>query len=181
MAFQLQLGELEKAREIAERALKTIDPKEDSERRNAWVASLNMENAYGSDDTLEAVFQRAVQYNDAQDIHERMASIYIQSGKFEVCATSLRSVVLCTKTDVHSRKQMASSRSWSKSSTRLPESGSTMPISFLPITTVLQPANSSSVPSSHFQETSIATSSYVSRVWSLERGNPSAEERCLRT
>ena len=85
MAFQLQLGELERARDIAERALKTIDPKEDSERRNAWVASLNMENAYGNDDTLETVFQRAVQYNDAQDIHERMASIYIQSGKFEVC------------------------------------------------------------------------------------------------
>ena len=181
MAFQLQLGELEKAREIAERALKTIDPKEDSERRNAWVASLNLENAYGSGDTLEAVFQRAVQYNDAQDIHERMASIYIQSGKFEVCATPLRSVVLCTKTDAHSRKQMAFLRSWSKSSTRLPESGSTMLISFSLITTVLQPANSSSVPSSHFQETSIATSSYVSRVWSSERGNPSAEERYLRT
>ncbi|KAI5788698.1 hypothetical protein FPQ18DRAFT_245482, partial [Pyronema domesticum] len=81
MAFQLQLGEVEKAREIAERAIKTILQKEDSERRNVWVALLNMENAYGDDETLEATFKRAVQYNDSQDMHERMASIYIQSGK----------------------------------------------------------------------------------------------------
>lgn len=82
-AFQLQLGELEKAREIAERALKTIVQKEDSERRNVWVALLNMENAYGDEESLETTFKRAVQYNDAQDLHERMASIYIQSGKTE--------------------------------------------------------------------------------------------------
>jgi rRNA biogenesis protein RRP5 len=84
MAFQLQLGEVEKAREIAERAIKTILQKEDSERRNVWVALLNMENAYGNEETLEDTFKRAVQYNDAQDIHERMTSIFIQSGKSEV-------------------------------------------------------------------------------------------------
>ncbi|KAA8912855.1 hypothetical protein FN846DRAFT_931829 [Sphaerosporella brunnea] len=83
MAFQLQLGEVEKAREIAERAIKTILQKEDAERRNVWVALLNMENAYGDDETLDATLKRAVQYNDAQDIHERMTSIFIQSGKTE--------------------------------------------------------------------------------------------------
>ena len=87
MAFQLQLGEPEKAREIAERALKTILQKEEFEKRNVWVALLNMENAYGDDKTLEATFRRAVQYNDAQDMHERMASIYIQSGKTEATTT----------------------------------------------------------------------------------------------
>jgi rRNA biogenesis protein RRP5 len=81
MAFQLQLSEIDKAREIAERALKTIGQKEDTEKRNVWVALLNMENAYGDDETLEETFKRAVQFNDAQDMHERMASIYIQSNK----------------------------------------------------------------------------------------------------
>ncbi|KAL4871045.1 hypothetical protein BDV12DRAFT_164650 [Aspergillus spectabilis] len=83
MAFQLELGEVEKAREIAERALRTITIGQDTEKLNIWVAMLNLENTYGDDDTLEEVFKRACQYNDTQDIYERLTSIYIQSGKNE--------------------------------------------------------------------------------------------------
>ncbi|KAK0129913.1 rRNA biogenesis protein rrp5 [Cadophora gregata f. sp. sojae] len=81
MAFQMQLSELSKAREIAERAIKTINIREETEKMNVWIALLNLENAYGSDETVEEVFKRACQYNDAQEIHERLTSIYIQSGK----------------------------------------------------------------------------------------------------
>lgn len=81
MAFQLQLSEVGKAREIAERALKTINIREEVEKLNVWVALLNLENTYGSDESLEKVFLRACQYNDSQEIHERLSSIYIQSGK----------------------------------------------------------------------------------------------------
>lgn len=84
LAFQLQLSEVDKAREIAERALKTIAIREEKEKLNVWIAMLNMENAYGSNESLEKTFKRACQYNDAQDVHERLASIYIQSGKTEV-------------------------------------------------------------------------------------------------
>ncbi|KAJ5654288.1 hypothetical protein N7490_001291 [Penicillium lividum] len=83
MAFQLELGEVEKARTIAERALRTITMGQDSEKLNIWVALLNMENTYGDDDSLEEVFKRACQFNDPQEIYERMISIYIQSGKNE--------------------------------------------------------------------------------------------------
>ncbi|KAF9892539.1 rRNA biogenesis protein rrp5 [Aspergillus nanangensis] len=83
MAFQLQLGEIERTREIAERALRTITIGQDSEKLNIWVALLNLENTYGDDDTLEEVFKRACQYNDTQEVYERMISIYIQSGKNE--------------------------------------------------------------------------------------------------
>ena len=96
MAFQLQLGEPEKAREIAERAIKTILQKEDSEKRNVWIALLNMENAYGDEETLEVAFKRAVQYNDAQDMHERMVSIYVMSGKNEVTTTTTTPLSLPT-------------------------------------------------------------------------------------
>ena len=89
MAFQLQLSELAKAREIAERALQSIDMREETEKMNVWIGLLNLENTYGSDDTVEEVFKRACQYNDAQEIHERLASIYIQSGKTDVSYTSL--------------------------------------------------------------------------------------------
>ncbi|KAI5295541.1 rRNA biogenesis protein rrp5 [Ascosphaera acerosa] len=83
MAFQLDLGEIDKARQIAERALKTITLGLDAEKLNIWVALLNLENTFGNDDTLEEVFKRACQYNDAQEIHERMISIYIQSDKYQ--------------------------------------------------------------------------------------------------
>lgn len=84
MAFQLQLGEVSKAREIAERAIRTINIREEAEKLNVWVALLNLENTYGGNDSLEEVFKRACQYNDSGEIHERLISIYIQSDKHEV-------------------------------------------------------------------------------------------------
>lgn len=84
MAFHLDLGEVEKAREIAERALRSISIGQDAEKLNVWVAMLNLENTFGTDDSLDEAFKRACQFNDAQEIHERMASIFIQSGKLEV-------------------------------------------------------------------------------------------------
>ncbi|RMZ42000.1 hypothetical protein AFCA_006920 [Aspergillus flavus] len=83
MAFQLELGEVEKARDIAERALRTITIGQDAEKLNIWVAMLNLENTYGNDDTIDEVFKRACQYNDTQEVYERLISIYIQSGKNE--------------------------------------------------------------------------------------------------
>lgn len=84
MAFQLQMSEVVKAREVAERAIRIIHIREEAEKLNVWVALLNLENTYGSDESLDEVFQRACQYNDSQEIHERLISIYIQSGKNQV-------------------------------------------------------------------------------------------------
>ncbi|EXM23643.1 hypothetical protein FOTG_09083 [Fusarium oxysporum f. sp. vasinfectum 25433] len=84
MAFQMQVSELSKAREVAERAIKSINIREETEKLNVWVAYLNLEVAYGTKQTVEEVFKRACQYNDAQEVHERLASIYIQSEKLKV-------------------------------------------------------------------------------------------------
>ena len=84
MAFQLQVSELAKARETAERAIKTINVREETERLNVWIAYLNLEVVYGTDETADEVFKRACQYNDQREVFERTASIYIQSGKHEV-------------------------------------------------------------------------------------------------
>ena len=84
MAFQTKLGELPKAREVAERALRTISIREETEKMNIWIALFNLENEYGSDDTTEDTFRRACQCNDPQELHERLTSIYIQSGKHVV-------------------------------------------------------------------------------------------------
>ncbi|KAL8703814.1 MAG: hypothetical protein Q9201_003009 [Fulgogasparrea decipioides] len=83
MAYQLQLSEVDKARELGERALRTIHIREQDEKLNVWVALLNLENTYGTEETLDQIFGRACQYCDSLDIHERMISIYIQSGNHE--------------------------------------------------------------------------------------------------
>ncbi|KAL2262687.1 hypothetical protein VTK26DRAFT_440 [Humicola hyalothermophila] len=81
MASQMQVNDLNSARQVAERAIKTINIKEETEKLNVWVAYLNLEVAYGTEETVEEVFKRACTYNDDQEVHERLASIYIQSGK----------------------------------------------------------------------------------------------------
>ncbi|KAF2398795.1 nucleic acid-binding protein [Trichodelitschia bisporula] len=86
MAFQLSLSEVDKARAIGDRALKTINMLDQDEKMNVWIALLNLENAYGSPETLEEVFTRACQYSDKNEMHSRLASIYIESGKNEEAA-----------------------------------------------------------------------------------------------
>lgn len=85
MAFQMQVSELAKAREVAERALKIINMREVDAKLNVWIAYLNLEVAYGTEETVEGVFKRACTYNDEQVVREKLASIYIRSGKHNVC------------------------------------------------------------------------------------------------
>lgn len=83
MAFQLQLGEIQKARDIAERALRTIHIRENDEKGNVWIARLNLEVEYGGEESVEEVFKRACQLQDPLEMHEKLASIYIDSSKHE--------------------------------------------------------------------------------------------------
>lgn len=87
MSFQLQLSEVEKAREVGRRALRTISFREEQEKLNVWVALLNLENAYGTEETLETVFKEAARSNDSKTIHLRLAAIFNQSDKAAVCAS----------------------------------------------------------------------------------------------
>jgi rRNA biogenesis protein RRP5 len=84
MVFQRELNEIEKARQIARRALATINPREEKEKLDVWTALLHMENDFASDDAIEATFKDACQHNDSREIHERMIKIYISSGKLDV-------------------------------------------------------------------------------------------------
>ncbi|XP_034352866.1 protein RRP5 homolog [Arvicanthis niloticus] len=83
MAFHLQATEIEKARAVAERALKTISFREEQEKLNVWVALLNLENMYGSQESLSKVFERAVQYNEPLKVFLHLADIYTKSEKFK--------------------------------------------------------------------------------------------------
>jgi rRNA biogenesis protein RRP5 len=84
MSFQLQLSEIEKAREIAKRALNTINFREEKEKLNVWIALMNLENVYGDDDSLEGVFKDAARHCEPKTVHLRLASILEESDKSEV-------------------------------------------------------------------------------------------------
>jgi len=84
MSFQLQLSEIDKAREIGRHAIRAINFREEQERLNVWIARLNLENSYGTDETLEATFRDAAKYHDAKHMHLRLAAILEQTDKHEV-------------------------------------------------------------------------------------------------
>ncbi|CAL5321795.1 unnamed protein product [Camellia sinensis] len=78
MAFMLSLADVEKARSIAERALKTINIREESEKLNVWVAYFNLENEYGypPEDAVSKIFGRALQYFDPKKVHLALLGMY---------------------------------------------------------------------------------------------------------
>ncbi|KAJ1668258.1 rRNA biogenesis protein rrp5 [Coemansia sp. RSA 1646] len=76
MAFYLGQSEVDQARDVAERALKTVSMNEVQEKMNIWVALLNLEHRFGSPETLEAALKRAVQYMNPKHIYLQMAKIY---------------------------------------------------------------------------------------------------------
>ncbi|KAF3441966.1 hypothetical protein FNV43_RR15882 [Rhamnella rubrinervis] len=78
MAFALSLADVEKARSIAERALQTINLREENEKLNIWVAYFNLENEYGNppEEAVTKVFERAVQYNDPKKVYLALLGMY---------------------------------------------------------------------------------------------------------
>ncbi|KAK4057764.1 rRNA biogenesis protein rrp5 [Microbotryomycetes sp. JL221] len=75
ISFYVGLSQLDKARDTARRALKSINFREEEEKLNVWTAMLNLEHAYGDEQTLEKTFKEATQMNDAKKIYQRMLEI----------------------------------------------------------------------------------------------------------
>lgn len=83
MAHHLQATQIEQARAVAERALKTISFREEQEKLNVWVALLNLENMYGTEESLKKVFERAVQFCEPVPVYQQLADIYTNSNKIK--------------------------------------------------------------------------------------------------
>ncbi|KAG8015141.1 Protein RRP5-like protein [Nibea albiflora] len=83
MAHHLQATQIEQARAVAERALKTISFREEQEKLNVWVALLNLENMYGTEESLKKVFERAQQFCEPMPVYQQLADIYAKSDKIK--------------------------------------------------------------------------------------------------
>ncbi|EMS58523.1 Protein RRP5-like protein [Triticum urartu] len=86
MEFWFDLADVEKARSVAERALRTINIREEDEKLNVWVAYFNLENEYGSprEDAVKKIFQRAVQYCDPKKVHLALLGMYERTQQHQL-------------------------------------------------------------------------------------------------
>ncbi|KAK6621934.1 hypothetical protein RUM44_001741 [Polyplax serrata] len=83
MAFHIQGTEIEQAKGVARRALKAISFREEQEKLNIWIALLNLENLYGSEEALQKTLSEALQYNEPYKIHIHMLNLYGKSNKLQ--------------------------------------------------------------------------------------------------
>ncbi|KAH7639421.1 ribosomal RNA Processing 5 [Dermatophagoides farinae] len=81
MAFMVECKQIDKAREIGERALKKISFREEKEKLNIWTSLLNLENQYGDENSMKELIEKAVKFNDAKTIYSRVAIIYDESER----------------------------------------------------------------------------------------------------
>lgn len=93
MAFQLELAEPGKARLIAKRAIDVISFRDEQERLNIFVASLNLELKYGSQEDVLEVFGRACQMVDPKKVHLQLASIYSKNLQLGLAEDILKKTI----------------------------------------------------------------------------------------
>ncbi len=78
------MTEIEKSRQLVQRALKTIDSREEKEKLNIWVAWLNLENSYGNESSLLEVFNKSIMYNEPKIMYLKLAEIYERAENTDV-------------------------------------------------------------------------------------------------
>jgi len=101
MAFHLKMSDLEKARQVAERAVKHVGFSESKERFNAWVAYMNLECTFGTDETADAVFRRAASHNDAKEVYLQLARIHERNKKPQLATKAYEA---CSRKFPHSKQ-----------------------------------------------------------------------------
>lgn len=83
ITYFLRDDNVKEARRITERALVSINFREEAELFNIWTAYLNLEVMYGDAASLKAVFDRAVLATDSLKMHKQMVKILAHHKKEE--------------------------------------------------------------------------------------------------
>lgn len=72
-----------------EQELSCVGSREEQEKLNVWVALLNLENMYGTEESLKKVFERALQFCEPMPVYQQLADIYTKSEKIKVRSADL--------------------------------------------------------------------------------------------
>jgi len=92
MAYWLSLTEIDKARQIAKRAIKSINFREEGEKRNVWVALLNLENTYGTQQSLMQIFNDCLNYNEPLDMYVILVEIFEKSDNLKMAEETYKTM-----------------------------------------------------------------------------------------
>eukprot|EP00762_Andalucia_godoyi_P001729 ANDGO_07060.mRNA.1 rRNA biogenesis protein RRP5 len=83
MAYFINMSDISSARAVAERALSSINFREESEKFNVWVALLNLEQRFGTTDSFKDLLKRAIPQTNDKHLCLRAAQILEKSGDGE--------------------------------------------------------------------------------------------------
>lgn len=92
MSHHLQLSDVAAARRTADRALAEIGITRQAEKLDVWTAYLNLELSFGTDESLDVVFDRACAHADRFELHDRLVNIFVQAGRPDRAHDVLRSM-----------------------------------------------------------------------------------------
>ncbi|KAI0987522.1 hypothetical protein GJ496_009156 [Pomphorhynchus laevis] len=92
IAFELQQANIDAARSLAEKALSTIDTRQEQHRWNLWVAYLNMESLHGTENSLSKLISRATVEHDERKVLTVISRICLESGKHKECELILQRI-----------------------------------------------------------------------------------------
>ena len=85
MSFFMMGADIESARAIANRALRTINFREEDEKYNVWVAWINLEHKYGTMSSLEKCFKRGVSESKGKYLYIHLAELYDKADDVKGC------------------------------------------------------------------------------------------------
>ena len=77
----LEKLDVEAARRVAERAVKSVSITAETDKLNIWIAYMNLENKFGTEKELQSVVKRAIDVNDRLKVYLQLINIYRQSDK----------------------------------------------------------------------------------------------------
>lgn len=107
MVFHLQSTEIDKARAVARRALKSISFREETELFNIWIALLNLEVRYGTKESFTDTFKEANQRNEPFKVYSRTLQILAEAKKVSELQELMDSAMKKFKTNPELWPQLA--------------------------------------------------------------------------
>ncbi|KAH8312068.1 hypothetical protein KR044_009241 [Drosophila immigrans] len=111
MSFLLSNTEIDKAREIARRAIKTITFRETKELRNMWTALLNLELSYNSS-TFDDVLKEALSHNDPLETYLSVVEVLKSHNLKERLINTLNLIMRKFRTELQVWRVAADTYFW---------------------------------------------------------------------
>ncbi|KAM8705693.1 hypothetical protein ACLKA7_010056 [Drosophila subpalustris] len=111
MSFLLSNTEIDKAREIARRAIKTISFRETKELRNMWTALINLELSYNSSN-FDDVLKEALNHNDPLETYLNLVEVLKSHNLKERLINTLNLIMRKFRTELQVWRVSADAYFW---------------------------------------------------------------------